>query len=381
MTTPGVNELADVATDERLGAVRRRFVNEHDGLPDGARAALRRLVADEFPLLGSAAVTEIVDRLHADLVGLGPVELVLRDPTVTDVLINGPGPIWVERNGVLEATAHRVLGEQITALIERAFGPLGISVDRAHPIADGRLPDGSRVSVVLPPLCLHGPVVAVRRFGRDPLPIDAFGPDHLAVVLRSLVERRANIVVYGSTGSGKTTLVGSLARIIDPTERVVVIEDAAEVVLSLPHLVRLETRVANGEGAGAVELRELVRAALRLRPDRLIVGEVRGAEALDMIWALSTGHRGSLSTCHARGPLDALARLETFVLMSGVDLPLTAARQQVRRAVDALIGVERCGDGTRRVVDVSLVSSSPDHPTGIVACWPTPEHRGEGFAS
>jgi pilus assembly protein CpaF len=344
-------------------AIRRRFV-EHPRSDLDARELLVALVAEEAPLLDAGTAGRCVDHLHAALVGLGPLDSLMRDPAVTDILVNGPGPVWVERDGRLMRSDIVVDDAEIALIVERAFHRNGLSVDRSHPIGDTRLAGGARISAVLPPLAIDGTLVAIRKFSPVRLGLDAFAAPAVATRLSDYVRRRANIVVFGPTGSGKTTLVNSLAGEIDPSQRVVTIEDAAELQLSLPHVVRLEGRPDNGDGAGRVELRTLVRAALRLRPDRLIVGEVRGAEALDMVWAMATGHDGSLSTCHARSAPDVLARLETFVMLAGTDLPLDAVRAQVRSAVDVVIGVRR--DGARRkVVSVDEVVADPGHPTGF----------------
>lgn len=340
-------------------AIRRRFLDDRrTDVP--AAAILAELVAEHLPLAGEDEVTATFERLHASLVGLGPLDPLLRDPQVTDVLVNGAGPVWVERQGRLVRTDVTVTDDAIDLIVERAFRRTGTSVDRSHPIGDTRLADGARVSVVLPPVAPDGPHVAIRRFRPTPVPIGEFGPPEVGRRLVDAVRRNANIVVFGGTGSGKTTLVGTLAGSIDPAHRIVTIEDAAELRIDRPHVVRLEARPDNGDGAGGVDLRTLVRAALRLRPDHIIVGEVRGGEALDMLWAMATGHDGSLSTCHARSAADALARLETFVLLAGTELPAAAVRSQVLAAVDVVVGVQRSG-GRRQVVSIHEV----DEASGI----------------
>lgn len=330
--------------------------------------AIAELVRERSPLLDDRAFDAAVARLHDDVAGLGPVASLLRDDAVTDVLVNGAGPVWVERGGRLERTAVTVDETAIARLVAATFGANGLNVDRAHPVGDTRLPGGERVSVVVPPVAVDGTHVAIRRFADRPLGLDAFADVVVADRLREIVRQRANVVVFGATGSGKTSLVAALAGQTDPGERLVTIEDAAELRLTAPHVVRLECRPHNGEGAGRVDLRTLVRAALRLRPDRIVVGEVRGPEALDMIWALATGHDGSLSTCHARRPAEVLARLETFVLLADAALSLVAVRAQVRTAIDVVIGVARRGE-RRSVVSVDRVVADPDHPTGVEPLW------------
>lgn len=330
--------------------------------------AIAELIRERRPLLGDAAVREAAARLHADLTGLGPIADLLRDDAVTDVLINGEGPVWVERDGRLERTSVSVDDAAIARLVAATFGANGLNVDRSHPVGDTRLPSGERVSVVVPPVAIGGIHVAIRRFAERPLGLEAFGDPGLVDRLRRIVHGRANVVVFGATGSGKTSLVAAMAGQVPPDERLVTIEDAAELCLPASHVVRLECRPHNGEGAGRVDLRSLVRAALRLRPDRIVVGEVRGPEALDMIWALATGHAGSLSTCHARTPAEVLSRLETFVLLADAALPLAAVRAQVRTAIDVVVGVARHGD-RRAVTSVDRVVDDPNHPSGVEPLW------------
>lgn len=297
--------------------------------------------------------------LATELVGLGGIERLLEDERVSDVLVNGPGEVWVERDGELSRSGVSVDRGAIDRAIERLVGPLGLRADRAHPVVDARLHDGTRVAVVLAPLAVDGPLLAIRRHRSTAFLLEQFGDASVVAELRRCVQLRRNIVVHGPTGSGKTSLLGALASSIDPGERIVTIEDVAELRLGGEHVVRLEARPGTAEGVGRVAIRELVRTALRLRPDRIVVGEVRGAEALDMIWALSTGHAGSFSTCHAAGPDDALRRLETMCALAGEGLPLHALRAQVRSAVDVLVGVARGPCGSRRVVSVRYVEGLP----------------------
>jgi len=353
---------------ERL---RRRFRDESAGEED-ATELLARLVREELPLVDGAAAQAVVDDLHRELVGLGRLEELWADPAVTDVLVNGPGAVWVERDGVLEATGVRLRPDVLASVIERVLGPLGLRADRAMPIADGRLPDGSRLSVVMPPIAPDGPLLAIRRFTTRTLPLEELAPPPALELLADAMSSRANVVVYGGTGSGKTTLLNALCATLPPAERVVTVEDAAELRLPLPHVVRLEARPANAEGRGRVTIRDLVRAALRLRPDRIVVGEVRGAEAFDMVWAMSTGHDGSLSTCHASSATEALERLQTFVAMADPAPPFEVARQQVRRAVDVLVGVGRAAGAARQVRAVHVVDPDAAEP---VRLWSAPGNR------
>ena len=304
---------------------------------------------------------ELVARIAERAFGLGPLEPLLSDASVDEIMVSGTAPVWVERGGRLEATGVRFEREaDLRDAIERILAPLGRRVDEAEPLADARLPDGSRINVVLPPLALDGPALTIRRFRRR-----GFSPSDLVengTLTRPLldflgraVRARATILVCGGTGSGKTTTLNALSSFVGDDERVVTIEDAAELRLRQPHVVRLEARPPNLEGRGEVTIRRLVRNALRMRPDRIIVGEVRGAEALDMLTALSTGHDGSLSTVHAGSPAEALRRVEVLALMSDVGLPHTAIREQIADAFDLVVCQSRCADGARRVVAVAEV--------------------------
>jgi pilus assembly protein CpaF len=324
---------------------------------------LAALVGEEAPLLGARQRARVVQEVLAEVRGLGPLEPLLADPAVTELMVNGPGPVWVERQGLLERTALRLDEPTIEHLIEKVVGPLGLRVDRASPLVDARLPDGSRVNAVVPPLAVDGPCLTIRRFGARDVALSAFAPPAVAELLAWAVEVRLNVVVSGGTGAGKTTLLNAMGGCIPGGERVVTVEDAAELRLPGEHVVRLEARPANAEGAGAVRVRDLVRNALRMRPDRILVGEVRGPEALDMLQAMNTGHEGSLSTCHANSPEDALRRLETMVLMGDVELPLDAVRSQLHSALDLVVQVARAPGGTRRVVEVAEVVDGAALPT------------------
>jgi pilus assembly protein CpaF len=319
--------------------------------PEQVAAAVRQ----ELPLLSVSAAAELVREVLDEVHGLGALEPVLDLPDVTDVLVNGPGPVWVEEGGRLRELDLSLDRASIEHLVERVVAPLGLRADRSAPLVDARLRDGSRVHVVMPPLAIDGPYLTIRRFSARPVPLFRFCPPGVQALLTWAVEARQNVLVAGGTGSGKTTLLNALAGRISTGERIVTVEDAAELRLAQPHVVRLESRPANAEGAGEVRPRELVRNALRMRPDRIVVGEVRGPEALDMLQAMNTGHDGSLSTIHANGPADALRRLETLVLMADVDLPLPAVREQVRAAVDLVVQLRRQPDGQRVVCEVAEV--------------------------
>ena len=321
---------------------------------------VRAEVRLEHPLLSQVDVTAVATAVTARATGLGPLEPLLADPAVTEVMVNGTGPVWIERHGRLHPTELHLARAEVDLLVERIVGPLGLRADRTSPVADARLPDGSRVNVVVPPLAVDGPCITIRRFGARRIPLGALCPPGVAELLGWAVAAHANIVVSGGTGAGKTTVLNALGALLPDTERVVTVEDTAELRLPIAHVVRLEARPATADGVGAVSIRKLVRNALRMRPDRIIVGEVRGAEAIDMLWAMNTGHEGSLSTCHANSPVDALRRLEVMVLSADLDLPLAAVRDQLTSALDLVVQVARLEDGRRGVVAVGEVVDPPD---------------------
>jgi pilus assembly protein CpaF len=323
---------------------------------DELRARLSAMLREEAPLLAAGPAGLVLDELVDDVGGLGVLEPLLADASITEIMVNGPDRVYIERAGRIESVPCRIDADTIARVVERVIAPLGLRLDRASPMVDARLPDGARLHAVLPPLAPDGPVVTIRRFGARIVSLEAFGLDGAACAfLDAIVRSGWNVVVSGATSAGKTTCCNALARAIDPSERIVTIEETAELRLGQPHIVRLEARRANAEGAGAVSVRELVRAALRMRPDRLVVGEVRGGEALDMLQACNTGHDGSLSTVHANSPGDAIARLETLTLLSGVALPIAAIRSQLAAAIDAIVQVVRGHDGRREIVAVAEV--------------------------
>jgi pilus assembly protein CpaF len=318
------------------------------------RVAWELLHADRVAL-DPADARRLVAGIVDDTVGLGPIDPLLRDRGVTEVIANGPGRVYTERGGrlVREPVAFRD-DEHLRQVIDRVVSSVGRRVDESSPMVDARLSDGSRVNAVLPPVALDGPLLTIRKFARAPFRVeDLVAAGSLTTAQADMLERcvrgRLNVVVSGGTGTGKTTLLNALAGFIDPAERIVTVEDAAELRLPQPHVARLESRPPNVEGRGEVTLRALVRNALRMRPDRIVVGEVRGGEALDMLQAMNTGHDGSLTTVHASSPADAVRRIETMALMAGLDLPHVAVREQVASAVDVIVHLVRDGDGARRV--------------------------------
>jgi pilus assembly protein CpaF len=326
-----------------------------------AEIGIDELVEREAGVLDPAVRAELAARISSRAFGLGPLEPLLADPAVEEVMVSGTAPVWVEREGRLERTSARFESEtDLRDAIERILAPLGRRVDEAEPLVDARLADGSRVNVVIPPLALDGPALTIRRFRRrgftgEDLVAGGTLPAALLELLARAVRARCSVLVCGGTGSGKTTTLNALSAFIGADERVVTIEDAAELRLLQPHVIRLEARPPNLEGRGEVTIRRLVRNALRMRPDRIVVGEVRGGEALDLLTALTTGHDGSLSTVHAGSPAEALRRIETLALMAGLGLPHAALREQVADAFDLVVCQARAADGVRRVVSVAEV--------------------------
>ena len=344
----------------RLVELRRAEAAAGEDL-DPIEAAVRSLVDSEAAVLDSRTRERLSELILREAVGLGPLEDLLDDPSVEEVMVNGHERVYVERGGTLQRSAVRFESEQaLRDAIERILAPLGRRVDELSPMVDARLADGSRVNVIIPPLAVDGPSLSIRRFSpRRPGPDDLVEMGTLTAEMRDQLEAavaaRRSVLVSGGTGSGKTTLLNALSAFIEPDERVVTIEDAAELRLRQPHVVRLEGRPANVEGRGLVTIRDLLRNALRMRPDRIIIGEVRGGEALDLLMALNTGHEGALSTVHANSPEDALRRVETLALMADVGLPHDAIREQLARGVDLVVHLARLGDGSRRVVAVGEV--------------------------
>jgi pilus assembly protein CpaF len=321
---------------------------------------VRRLIGEE-PAIARSDRERLVEEITDDTVGHGPLERLLADDTVTEIMVNGAHDVWVERNGRLFETSVRFIDDShVRRIVNKIVAQIGRRIDESSPMVDARLPDGSRVNAIIPPLSLSGPLVTIRKFSRRRLDLDdlvRLGTLSEATVdfLERCIAAELNILISGGTGTGKTTLLNAISTTIPESQRIVTIEDAAELQLNQRHLLRLESRPRNVEGSGEISVRELVRNSLRMRPDRIIVGEVRGAEALDMLQAMNTGHDGSLSTVHANSPRDALARLETMVLMAGFELPVRAIRQQVSAALELIVHLERLEDGGRRVTAIAEV--------------------------
>ncbi len=347
--------------DDRLDELIDLIVAE----PDLDRDDLVDWVRSTAPLVDGATVGRIVDRLTGRADGLGAVGALLVDPGVTEVMINGEGPVWVDRGHRLEPAEVFVDESDIHLLLERILDPLGLRLDRSSPMVDARLPDGSRVNAVIPPLAIDGPTVTIRRFSAEAVPLDAFADPAAVELVGELTAGRATTLVVGATAAGKTTLLNAIGGLLDPDERIVTIEDTAELRLPGRHVIRLEARPPNSEGVGEVTMRHLVRNALRMRPDRLVIGEVRGPEALDLVLALNTGHQGSLATCHASDPDGALRRLTTLALLGDADLPPDAIREQVNGAFDVVVHVARVGP-RRRIVEIATVGDDPSQPPTTV---------------
>ena len=341
----------------RLATVGDRSSLSEDRLRVLVEAETDQALAEVTDDTGAAIRGAVLD----ELLGFGALQDLLDDPRISEVMVNGIEHVYVEVSGVIHRTDRSFESEEaLLRVIDRMVRSSGRRVDQASPMVDARLPDGSRLNVILPPLAVDGPAVTIRKFSADRLTIETLVESgsltaEVAAYLTSAVESRRNVIVSGGTGTGKTTMLGILSSFIGRGERVVTVEDAVELSLDLPNLVRLESRPANAEGAGEVGIRDLVRNALRMRPDRIVVGEVRGAEAIDMLQAMNTGHEGSLSTLHANTPRDALRRLETMVLLAGVDLPLRAIREQIASAIDVVVQLNRDADGRRLVTSITEV--------------------------
>ena len=347
--------------DELVGEIRRRLLDRGGAAPSTVAVFVADDLDDLLPLAGSIERRQVTDLVLAEITGLGPLEPLLADPTVEDVMINAGSQLWVARHGRTEWVGSIEPGV-VGMVIERILTPLGLRLDRTSPVVDARLADGSRLAAVLGPLAVDGTCLTIRRFRANHVPLAAMASSSVVELITEIVAQRCNIVVSGATSTGKTTLLNSLSRLIPADERIVTIEDTAELRLASSNVVRLEARPATAEGLGAVSMRDLLRAALRLRPDRLIVGEVRGDEALDMIEALSTGHDGSLSTCHANSAADALRRLDFMVVGAAHDVPLAAVQERVDHAVDVVIHLVRRHDGCRVISEIVEVRPTTDGP-------------------
>jgi len=349
------SKLVDKLDMSRVGDL------QGDVLRREIRLVIEHLCDTEDTLLNRNERERLIDEVLDETFGLGPLEILLKDPTISDILINGPKNVYVERRGKMEKTSVTFRDNpHLLQIIDRIVSKVGRRVDETCPMVDARMFDGSRFNAIIPPLALDGPCVSIRRFGSNPLKLEdllnfkAFTPE-MVMLLEGAIKARLNIVISGGTGSGKTTLLNTLSSFIPNNERIVTIEDAAELQLQQDHVVRLETRPANIEGKGYVCATDLVKNALRMRPERIIIGECRGAEALDMLQAMNTGHEGSMTTLHANTPRDAIARLETMIMMAGFELPLKAMRAQIVSAIDLLVQTNRLQGGCRKITHISEI--------------------------
>ena len=370
------NDVADTAYQSVKKTVHRRLVAEMSPQEQMVLSAVHQDAAQVEQVIGNyvekvlednpfavpvSERSKIVSDLKDEMLGLGPIEVLLKDPTVTEVMVNGPKKIFVERMGRLQLTDIQFHDDShVMNIIERILSPIGRHIDESVPLVDARLEDGSRVNIIIPPLSLVGPCITIRKFATKALSVDnliTFGTldRQMADFIKACIQARINILVSGGTGSGKTTTLNVLSSFIPENERIVTIEDAAELKLQQEHVVTLESRPANIEGNGEITIRDLVKNALRMRPDRIIVGEVRGGEALDMLQAMNTGHDGSLTTAHANNPRDALSRLETMVLMAGFEMPIRAIREQVSSAIELILQQSRLKDGSRKITYITEV--------------------------
>ena len=349
------NKLVNKLDLSRIGTI------EGEALRREVRVVVEHLYDLEESLLNRKEREQLIEEILDQSLGLGPLELLLKDGSISDILINGPKNVYVERDGKLIKTDVEFRNDaQLLQIIDRIVSRLGRRVDETCPMVDARLPDGSRVNAIIPPLALDGPAVSIRRFGTRPMKLEdllnykAFTPE-MVMLLEGAMKARLNIIISGGTGSGKTTLLNTLSSFIPNDQRIITIEDAAELQLQQDHVVRLETRPPNIEGKGEVRATDLVRNALRMRPERIIIGECRGPEALDMLQAMNTGHEGSLTTIHANSPRDAISRIETMIAMTGFELPIKAMRQQITSAVDLIVQVHRLQGGARKVTQITEV--------------------------
>ncbi|RKD28779.1 CpaF family protein [Thermohalobacter berrensis] len=354
------NKIQDKVVEE-LTVDLNEVDEENEDLKNEIKEIIDQYIINESLNITRIERKKITEQILDEILGFGPITPLLSDSEVTEIMVNGPKKVYVEKNGKLILSDVQFKDNaHVLKIIERIVAPLGRRIDESSPMVDARLPNGSRVNAIIPPLALNGPTITIRKFSDDPFTIGdlvSFGTltNQMAEILRACVEGRLNIIVSGGTGSGKTTTLNVLSSFIPNTERIVTIEDAAELKLHQEHVVRLETRPANIEGKGEISIRDLVKNSLRMRPDRIVVGEVRSGEALDMLQAMNTGHDGSLTTGHANSPRDMLSRLETMVLMAGMELPVKAIREQIASAVDLIVQQSRLRDGSRKITHITEV--------------------------
>ena len=360
------NEVINIINKQFSEGEQSKNMNAKPLQDDVIRALIQNCLDKLGGIVNDSAKEKIVNELFDDITGLGPLEPLLADDSVTEIMVNGPQQVYIERKGKIELSEVRFRDEEhIYNIIDRVVSNIGRRIDEASPIVDARLSDGSRVNSIIPPVSIKGPIITIRKFARKPITVNDLVrlgtlSERMAAFLEGCVKGRVNIIVSGGTGSGKTTLLNALSAFIPDNERIITIEDAAELQLRQMHVVTLESRPPNLEGNGEVSIRDLVRNALRMRPDRIIVGEVRSGEAFDMLQAMNTGHDGSLTTAHANSPHDLLTRLESMILMSGINIPVKAIREQIASAIHIIVQQERLVDGTRKIVNISEIKEIDD---------------------
>ena len=353
--------IRDAVQDDLISNSKNDTSKDQEQIKALIEESFNQVLEEEKILYNYSTRNKMLEWVVADIIGYGPLEPLLKDPTVTEIMVNGASQIYIERSGLIETTPVKFEDDaHLLRVIDRIVSPIGRRVDETSPMVDARLPNGYRVNATIPPLSLDGPILTIRKFATNPFTVhdlinNSTITAELAMFLKGCVEARINMVVSGGTGSGKTSFLNMLSSFIPETDRVITIEDTAELQLTQPHVVRLEKRPPNVEGKGEISIRQLVINALRMRPDRIVVGECRGGEALDMLQAMNTGHDGSMTTVHSNGPRDTLRRIETMVLMAGMELPLKAIREQVASSIELVVHLSRLRDGSRKVVQVSEV--------------------------
>lgn len=363
-----IQKIEEIIWKKLFNLLKQEYLLNEKTLQDDdfLRQKIKRIIKQEEFVFPQATINKLIESVIYRIKGFGPLQDLINDDQVSEIMVNGIDNIFIEKNGMLEKTKLSFSSEEeLLNVINKIVSPIGRRIDESSPMVDARLPDGSRVNAIIPPLSLTGPTLTIRKFSKDPFSLDDLLQmnsldEQTKNFLIESINRKDNIIISGGTGTGKTSLLNAMAQEINYSQRIITIEDSAELQLNHPHLISLESRPANIEGKGEITIRELVRNSLRMRPDRIIVGEIRGAEAIDMLQAMNTGHQGSITTVHANAPLESLLRIETMVLMGNINLPLEAIRQQVIGAITTIIQLERTKDGQRRISQISQIIKDPD---------------------